>query len=793
MLANYFKIALRNISKNKLYSGINILGLAIGFAVCILIALYVNNEWSYDKWVPQKEQVYRVYRQFGVDHGGTAWTPPLLAPTLKADFPEVQTAGALSEYGRGLFDFNNDKRYVENIALVDSNFFQIVQVPYLHGSGLEAMNHTNGVILTKALSEQMFGAMNPIGQIIQFNDEMDLSIAAVIDDLPGNSHLFYDAYVLFPADWNSSNWTGNNRATYLKIKPHTEIAALEDKITTHVNGFIEKQFIAEKIPYNQENLPIWQLQSLEDLHLNSLGFSHLGATVGNPVFIKVFIWVAFILLFLAAVNYINLSTALASQRAKEVGVRKATGATKTQLVTQFLVETVAKSLVAGVFAILLAELLLPAFNTISNRELSFLGGNATWLILPILGLAFLMGILSGVYPAFVLSSFEPVKVLKTGLVKLAGGHHFRKALVTSQFVVSITLIIVIVFIFRQISFMQQQDLGFNSEQVIVIPSGVETTYSKVEALENEFLSINGVKSITTSSGVPGQRLPDWGMMKEGSDESLIGDVLFVGESFAETMGLTMKEGRFLSYDFTADSVDNFVVNETFLKEYNIEEPVIGTKVKFTYRESYGQIVGVVKDFHYQSLNVPIKPLVMNARPRRWYTSIKISTQDIPATINTLKQKWSKIEPGLPMDYSFLDEDFGMQYAENQRFATTMLYATILTIFIACLGLFGLATFSAQKRRKEIGIRKVLGASVGSVVGLLSKDFLILVLIAFIVASPFAWMASNQWLSDFAYRIDMDWWVFGVAGFMALFIAFLTIAFQGVRAAIANPIDSLKTE
>jgi len=330
--------------------------------------------------------------------------------------------------------------------------------------------------------------------------------------------------------------------------------------------------------------------------------------------------------------------------------------------------------------------LLPLFNTIVNRELVLFDSTIHWMLLPILGVALIIGLLSGIYPAFVLSSFEPIKTLKAGVGKLAGRQYFRKVLVTSQFTASIILIIVIVFIFRQISFMQQQELGFNSEQVIVIPSGAADTWQKIEALENDFLTIPGVSSITTSSGVPGQRLPDWDLSIEGSDKKFTPNVLFTGVGFDKTMGLEMKEGRFLSYEITADSVNNFVVNETFIEKYNIESPSIGTKIKFAGGDAYGQIVGIVKDFHYRSLSIPIKPLVINARPRRWYTSIKIATKNIPTTIQALQQQWQKIEPGLPMEYSFLDEDFSAQYAEQERFATSLLYATFLTIFIACLGL-----------------------------------------------------------------------------------------------------------
>ncbi|MCB0584605.1 MAG: ABC transporter permease, partial [Phaeodactylibacter sp.] len=737
MWKNYFKIALRNLSRNKLYSGINILGLALGMAVSVLIMLYVSNELSYDKWVPGQKDVYRVYRSWGGDNGGVVWTPSLLAGKLMEEFPEVEYAAGLSPYGTTMLDYEKNKLYVEEVAAVDSTFFQTVHLPFLYGSPLEALQRPQTVVLSKNLAEQIFGPVDPVGQLININDEGDYEVAGVLDEFPGNSHLFYKVYI--PFTWSSDSWTGNNRSTYVRLNPSTEIGRLEEKMASLLTELKKQEYQAHNYKYNEDDFEEWKLQPMQTIHLDSKGFDWGGSTGGNVRYVYIFSLIGLLLLLVAAINYVNLSTALAAQRAKEVGVRKTTGANRSQLVVQFLSETVVQSLVAATVAVGLAEWLLPLFNTVTGRDLSFLGGQPVWLLLPLLGLSLLVGLLAGAFPAFHLSSFEPASALKKQMGEQPGRQTFRKVLVVTQFSISIALIVVMAFVFRQVSFMMEHELGFQPDQVLVVPFNLDDSYEKFENLRPEFLSIPGVKSMAASSRVPGQPLPDWGMLLEGREQSVNPYIIFTGEGFDKTLGLELAQGRFLSSEFSEDTVSNFVVNEAFIEKYKVPEPALGAKVKFSFDESYGQIVGIIKDFHFRGLQRPIAPLAISGRPNGWYATFKVAAKGLPATIRAIEEKWAQVEPAHPMRQSFLDADFARQYDEQRRFGKSMLYATVLTIFIAMLGLFGLATHTAQLRTKEIGIRKVLGASVANLASLLSRDFLKLVAIAFCVATPAAWL------------------------------------------------------
>lgn len=791
MWKNYLKTALRNLARNKLYAAINILGLALGMAIAVLILLYVNNELSYDKWAPGQENVYRVYRSWEENTNGVVWTPSLLAAKLMEEFPEVEYAAGLSPYGATLLDYKKNKLYVEEVAAIDSTFFQTVHLPFLYGNPLEAMKQPRAVVLAKDLAERIFGPVDPVGQLININDEGDYEVTGVLDEFPGNSHLFYKVYI--PFTWFSDSWTGNNRSTYVRLNSRAETGQLEGKMTKLLTELKKQEYRAHNYKYREEEFEAWKLQPMQSIHLDSKGFDWGGSTGGNIRYVYIFSMIAFLLLLVAGINYVNLSTALATQRAREVGVRKATGANRRQLIVQFLSETVVQSLAAALAAIGLAEWLLPLFNSVAGRQLSFLGGEPGWLILSLAGISLLVGLLAGAFPAFHLSAYQPGSALRSQAGDKPGKQTFRKALVVAQFSISITLIVVMAFVYRQVNFMMEYELGFQPGQVLVAPFNLDDSDEKFENLRSEFLSIPGVQSVAASSRVPGQPLPDWGMLLEGREEGVNPYVIFAGEGFDKTLGLEVAQGRFLSSEFAQDTVNNFVVNEAFIRDFNVPEPVLGARVKFSFDEEYGQIVGVIRDFHFRGLQRSIRPLVISGRPSFWHASFRVSTENLPQAIRAIEAKWAQVEPAHPMRHSFLDEDFARQYDEQRRFGKSMLYATILAIFIAMLGLFGLATHTAHLRTREIGIRKVLGAGLANLVGLLSRDFLKLVLIAFCVATPAAWLLSRRWLKDFAYRIEVEWWVFALAGAAALLIAFLTVSYQSVRAAMKNPVEALKTE
>ncbi len=790
MLRNYVKIALRNLHKNRLNAGLNILGLAIGIAVALLIWVFVKSEKSYDQWLPEKERIHRVYRTW--EDQRVVWTPAPLAATLADDLPEVEVGAALGEYhGRTLFQSGQQKLYVDDIAMIDTTFFQIFEFPFLHGSRLTAMDKADALVLTKSTAKRFFGDANPVGEVIRVNDESDYEVTGVIDDLPGPSHLHYRAYL--PFSWTSTAWTSNNRATYVKLSPQNDAVVLAPKMTDFVNKFLIREFQDEGVQDYEDMIFDWGLQSVTDIHLDTKLYSWIGKGGGDRRMLRIFITIALIILLVAGINYVNLSTALATQRAKEVGVRKTTGASRTQLITQFLSETVVQSLLAVLLALALAQALLPYFNEIIDRELFLLGPQMHRVLVPLAAIGITVGLVAGLYPAIILSGFRPTRVLKGSFIDMSQGSLFRKVLVVSQFTLSIGLIVVMLFIYKQVQFMNESDLGFQADQVLVVPLNLPSSHRKLSAIKGSFENLAGVHSLTTSSRVPGQHAPDWGMTVQGDEETFFPHVIFTDEDYLETLDLELLEGRYLSSAFARDTVDNYVVNEAFLQTANLTPPAVGTKVKFSSADEYGQIVGVIKDYHFRPLNTSIKPLVLSSRHFRWYASFRIGTDDIAGTIADIESLWSQVEPEHPMRHSFLDEDFAKLYAEQERFGKSILYATILTIIVALLGLFGLVTFSARKRAKEIGIRKILGASVAGIVGMLSKEYLSLIVIAIVVATPISAYLMSQWLQDFAYRIDMEWWIFGVAGIATILIAFFTTSLQSIKAAMANPAESLRDE
>lgn len=790
MFSNFLKVALRNLSKNKLHSFINIFGLSLGMAVAILIGLYVQNELDYDTWFDQPDEVYRVYRQWAGD-GGTIWTPSLLAQTLQDNFPEVITASGLANYGEVLLDKEGQKMYVDDVAMVDSTFFNIASFPFLQGNPAKALAQPNTIVLSKELAEKLYGQENPIGKSLRFNDENDYMVTGVLDDPPGNSHIDYNAYIQFT--YYSPYWTGNNRATYVSLRKDADIPGFENRLTDHLTKLMEKELLAMGLSADEGDLPAWKLQPFEDIHLHSSGFNWINKNDGDIKYVYIFILISVLILLVAVINYTNLSTAQATQRAKEVGMRKVSGARKSQIVTQFLAESLVQSMLALLLAVVLAEFLLPYFNQITGRELGFLRSDFAGFLVPLVILAIIVGLIAGSYPALILSAFQPIKVLKGRTAKIGGKLQLRKALVVAQFAITISLIIIMTFIYKQVNFMTHKDLGFKGDQVIVVPFNQDDSFRKFTSLKQEFLSIPTVNKASSSSRVPGYMIPDWGVQIQGKEEeSIYPYVIFTDEDYVETLGLSMEKGRYLSSEFAADTQNNYVVNEAFVKQNQLSEP-LGTRIKFSSDTVYGQIVGVLKDFHVRGLSHPIKPLVIGGASRRYFATFNVSPQNLPQTIASIEKIWAKVEPAHPMRHSFLDDDFGEQYLEQRRFGKALLYSAVLTIFIAMLGLFGLASFTAQKRIKEIGIRKVLGATVGQISFMLIKDFVILVLISGLIALPTGFLLTRRWLEDFAYSTDINWVPFLAALVLALLIASLTVSYQAIRAASVNPVKSLRYE
>ena len=790
MITNYLKIAWRNITRNKVISSINILGLGLGMAVVLLIAVYVRNEFSYDQFISNKENVYRVYRYWAASGGQTVWTPSRLAEKVKAEFPEVIASTGLSPSGEILMEYRGDKMFVEETANVDSTFFQTMELPFLKGDPRTALDNPNGLVISDRLAERMFGNANPIGETVRIDGDSDMQVTGVVALSDKQTHLDYDMFMRFT--WYADSWSGNNRATYVRLQPNASEEDLEGKITALLKPLIDQELRSMNYIPKAEEMADWKLQPLSDIHLHSSSFYWMNIKQGNIRYVYIFLLIAALVLGVAIVNYVNLATAQATKRAKEVGVRKASGALRGQLTGQFMTEAIFQASLAAVLGFVLAEALLPVFNTVTDRELSLLGGSAFWILLPLIGLTLLTGLLAGFYPAMILSGFQPVKALKTNFLKTNQKGGFRKVLVTGQFAITISLLVVMAFIYRQVDFMTKHELGFQPDQIVTIPLNEGDSFRKVRAMKSAFTAIPGVKAVTTCNSTPGNQLPDWGLQIEGVDEAIYPVVVMTDADYTNVMDIELVEGRFFSSEVAGDTMNNYLVNEAFIRDNHIENP-IGARVKFTSDTIYGQIVGVVKDYHYQGLQNKIRPLIMCGQTHQRTLAVKLATSDLSNTIFAIEGLMKQVEPEHPMRHSFLDADFARQYAEQERFGQTLVYATFLTMFIAILGLFGLTAFNVERRTKEIGVRKVLGASVGSIVGLLSKDFLVLVAIAFLIAIPVGWYATNLWLEDFAFRTDMVWWVFALAGIGALMVAFFTMGFQSMRAALMNPVESLRNE
>lgn len=787
MFKNHLKIAFRQLSRNKVFSSLNILGLSIGMALAILIAMFIKSEYSYDNWMTDSDLTYRVYRTRG---NNTAWTPPQLANKMMSDYPEVAAASGFFSAGEQLLTYAGTNLYVKETAYVDSTFFDVLGMDFLHGDSKSVLDQPNSMVISDQLAERIFGDKNPIGEIITYDGTTECIITGVLDKKDKKSHIITDVFTRFT--WYGDYWGGNNRATYVRLKPSADPDRLADKVDKDVNKLIEQEFLARNYTPTDKDFFSWNLQPLNEIYLHSKDFTAVGENQGSMQNIYIFGLIALLVLMVAIINYVNLTTARASQRSKEVGVKKVAGAGRGLLRTQFITESVLQATLAGFIAITLAEICLPFFNKIINRDLEILMSEPLFVLIGTMALAVLTGILAGSYPAFVMAKFNPATALKSNFLKTGDKGLFRKVLVTGQFTVSITLLIVMAFIYRQVNFMMEKDLGFHPDQVLVIPMTSGQSARRVTELKAQFKQIPEVQEVTTASNFPGSFLPDWAMMIEGQTDRVSPFVLFADADFAKSLDIEMVEGRFMNAQISADSINNFVVNETFVKQYNIDHP-IGKKVKFDSEDNYGQIIGVMKDFHIRGLENEIKPLVMNAHHWRNKAGIKLSTHQLPETIAALEKVWATVEPNHPMRYSFLDEEFAKQYADQQRFGKAILYATFLTVFIALLGLFGLTAFTVERRTKEIGIRKVLGASVHGIIGLLAEDFMKLLGLAFMIALPVSYLLSSRWLADFAHRTDLVWWVFLGAGLLILSAGFLTVCLQSVRAALTNPMESLRSE
>ena len=802
MIKNYFKIAWRSLLKQKGFSFINIFGLATGMACSLLIFLFVKDETSYDRFHQDAGQIYRVVKDFVNDDGSRlpdATTPPALAPAMQKDIPEVATttrvfpgwgANFLIKYGDK--KINEDKLY-----RVDSSFFDVFTFPFVHGNARDAFKEVQSIVLTESSAKRYFGNDNPLEKTLQIDRLGNLMVTGVIKDVPHASHFHFDFLIStrkfggnIDADWGFYNFY-----TYVKLKPNSDIKAFTKKV----------QDVYKK--NNTDATNVFYVQPLTDIHLTSNLKWELEPN-SDKLYVYVFTIIGIFILLIAGINYVNLATAKASVRAKEIGVRKVTGALRSTLIGQFLVESVTTCLLAAVLAVIFAQLLLPVANSLTLKQLTVIAnpGVLGYMLVGVL----LLGMIAGFFPAIYLSSFKPIIVLKGLKLNEKGTLSLRKTLVVVQFTISIVLIIGVLIISRQMRYLQSAKLGLDKEQVIVVKNAGAMTVAERSAFLNTVLQVQEVKNVATSDGVVGGQNWTNSMSVKGSQNSQLVNFLNVSYDFLDVLGIEMKEGRSFSSQFPADTLNNgipggpleqtigsIILNETAIKDLGVTAPAVGKQILWGNDADtmyYVTIVGVAKDFHFTSLRNEIKPFAfVNNSNRAANFTIKLSIDNVQSSITKIENTWKKFMAERAFEYYFLDETFANLYQSEDRFQKVLISLVILGIIIACLGLLGLATFSAQQRVKEIGVRKVLGASIPQVVALLSKDFLKLVLIALVLAIPVAWYLMNEWLKDFAYRVNIEWWIFLVAAIIAIIIAFITISTQAIKAAIANPVKSLRTE
>jgi putative ABC transport system permease protein len=809
MIKNYFRIAIRNLWKSKGFSAINIIGLSIGLASFILITLYVVDELSYDRYNEKADRIYRVNSniKFGGNDLVLAVTSDPMGATLKKDYPQVEEYVRLYYDGPQLIKKGPQFLTEPNVGYADSTMFNVFTLPAINGDTRTALNEPNTAVISVTAAKKYFGTTDAVGKSLEFRNNQLYKVTAVIKDMPANSHFHFDFILSIKnVQYGFGNYLSHNFQTFIVLREGTDYKAFEKNFDQVIQKYVfpqaqEYMQIKSMDEFNKAGNSLnYSLIPLTDIHLKSDRTAELGVN-GSMQYVYIFSLAALLVLILACINFMNLSTARSANRAKEVGIRKVLGSDKRSLVGQFLIESTLMSIFSLLLALIIVYLAMPLFNDISGKLLSIRSLLGTRLLLFIVLLPLVIGLLAGSYPAFFLSAFKPVSVLKGSLNTGFKSSRLRNALVVFQFAVSIFLIVGTVIVYDQLNYIRTTKIGFQKDQVLII-NNTNSLGNNIDAFKNEALQMRGVKSATQSSflPVPSSR-NDNTFSKEAVMDSKNGfnmQVWTVDHDYIPTMGMEMARGRNFAKDFGTDST-GILINETTAKYLGYPDP-IGKKIYTTANNSNNTntmvgytILGVVKNFHYESLHQNIGPLSMVLGSSRRITSFKVDTKDLQPLLKQLEARWKLMSPSIPFSYQFMDDSFNGMYRTEQKVGKVAISFAVLAILIACLGLFGLVTYAAEQRTREVGIRKVLGASVSSIVTLLSKDLLILVLVSAVFAFPLAWYAMHKWLQDFAYRIDISWWVFAVAGIASLLIALLTVCFQAIKAALANPVKSLRTE
>ena len=800
MLKNYFKVAIRNLNKNRVFAIINILGLSLGLTISLIVFMFVKHELSYDKHNDGSERIYRmgiVANMMGQSMNAPV-SPSPASLALRTEFDGVESATRMNVIKQEIYLRHEETGfYLPAGARVDSAFFKVFTYKFIYGDPISALKEENAIVITEKTAKLFFNDENPMGKILNYDNRQDYIVRGVVEEPKGNSHFHLD---FFLAENQIQNiWINNNYQSYVKLEKGTDydvfFAEMEANFLEKIKPDVEKYLGVPIEDFLKNNTFNYELQALEDIHL----YSHKDWEIeqnGNVIYIYVFIGIALLVLIIAGINFMNLSTARSAKRAKEVGVRKVSGASRKMLITQFLTESVIQSFIALFIAFILLELFIPGFNNVMGINLNLFNDHFSQTILFGFALTILYGLFAGSYPALFLSSFKPITILKGDFSKTKSGSLFRKSLVVIQFTSSVVLIIGMIIIFKQINFMHTKDLGFKSDQIIVVPIQTDDMATNFESYKSIFLNDPNVIDLARTSYIPGDQ-PNQTMYEiVGMKDQLPLWNLNVDDDFIRTMGMEIIEGRNFNDALQSDSVRYFVLNETAVKNFNIEDPVGRQLLAFTGREGGrepGTIIGVVKDFHIEGFNSQIKPMIMMNDNFLWWVTFKINPENLNETIAGIESKWNELEPSHPFRYTFMDERFGEHFKQQESFATIFLYLTMLAIFIAILGLYGLASYTTEQRTKEIGIRKVMGASVSQLMKMLTMEFVKLVLLANLIAWPITMLLAKNWLSRFSYQIDMPFTPYIFATVIALLIAVLTVSSQAYQASISDPVKALKYE
>jgi putative ABC transport system permease protein len=810
MIKNYFKIALRSLWKNKGYSAINIFGLAVGLATCLVIILYVVDELSYDRFYKNAGNIYRINSdiKFGGSNLHFTQTSDMMGQLIKKDYPQVvEYTRIYNNTGSKLIKKGTDFIEEQRVAHVDSTFFRVFNLPVIDGNTRTALDEPNTVVITESAAKKYFNDIHVVGKTIEEKDGQTTrpyKITAVIKDIPHNSHLNFEfMFSMKNVNYQWGQLTSHNFNTYLVLQNGTDYKAFEKNFITYIDKYVlpeAKAFMninsMDEFRKSGNNIA-YTMIPLTRIHLYS-DYNFEITPPGNIQYVYIFGAVALFILLIACINFINLSTARSASRAKEVGIRKTLGTERRTLVTQFLVESTLTVVISLMIAIGITWLMLPFFNGVAGKAIKMDELLDIRVLSIIIILPFVVGLLAGSYPAMFLSRFNPIAVLKASSNTKYKKSTLRNVLVIFQFWASIVLIIGTIVIYKQLNYIQTKKLGFNKDQVLII-NGTGSLSNNAKAFKEEILAMSGVRSGTLSSFLPvtSSSRNDNTYSRDAVMDSKNGidmQTWTVDYDYINTMGMEIIKGRNFSKEF-ADS-NSIIINETTAKFLGYEDP-IGKKI-YTFTDNNGtktafDIIGVVRNFHFESLRQDVGPMCMRFGLDRGLASFKIDAAKSKNLIAQIENKWKAMAAGLPFSYRFMDDSFNDMYRNEERVGKLAVSFAVLAILIACLGLFGLATYMAEQRTKEIGIRKVLGASIGNVVSMLSKDFIILVLIASVLAFPVAWWAMHKWLQDFAYRITIGWWIFFAAGAIAFLIAFITVSSQAIKAALANPVRSLRTE